>query len=109
KQGRIEPVLSRFPEDKPVFPGQRIEFEMIAGATRPVRLELETALVEIGEPIFELVNKALLVVRCGIAAAPVTADGFELELAGIDLGQLNLEVGVDGPVEEEECCRNQHG
>ena len=64
--------------------------------TRPgvaAGLEFEPAFPEIGEAVFDLVDKALLVVGSAVAASAVIADRLQLQLAGLGVGKLNLEIG----------------
>src|ERR1700676_749879 len=69
---------------------------MIAGAGVTARLELEAGSPEIGDPILDLVNKALLVIGCWVAAAAVIADRFELQFAKLRVWLLDLEIGESG-------------
>src|SRR6185312_14699339 len=103
KERGIDPVLAALAEGQPVFPGQLLELEVVAGTGVAARLELDAAFPEIGEAVLDLMDEALLVVGQRIAAAAVIADRFELQFAEFGVGHLDLEIGPGGDGGQGDC------
>jgi hypothetical protein len=91
---------------------------VVAGTRVTTSFEFEAAFPEIGEAVFDFVDKALFVVGEGIAAASVTPHGFDLQLAELGVRHLDLEIGQCGrgaattPASNRAACRSvapRHG